>query len=631
MTALRDDSGRFVGTVSLLEDVTAAKEAETEARGRAARLEDSLRESQERFRHAFEDAAIGMSLGDGTGTCIQANAAYCRILGRPREAIVGHDFAEFAHPDDLAAYTWQHARLLAGEIDAYELEKRYLRPDGTVVTGLLTCSAVRSDAGDFLYDIGQLQDISARKAAESALRESDARLEALLTHLPAALYRQDEPGDGSATYVSPSFASLLGLDPSDFPLGFSAFFDRIHPEDRERAIRNAAAAEQTGTPFDVEYRLRREEGGWVWVHDRSTVEHDAEGRPGAWTGVLIDVTERKRLEEALSSHETRLRSIVEQLPAAIYHYAAAPESRYTFATSRFEALSGVAVGPEGMPLEDYFALVHPDDVGVVRALDEEVALTGAPYDAQYRMRGPDGAWRWVHDHARLERDPDGTPVAWHGVLLDITEQKRLEGSLGESEARFRTRFEGAGIGMAVSAPDGMILVANPALERFLGYAPGELHRISIDDITHPDDRAVQVAVRQQARAGEIDAYVIEKRYLRKDGTTVWGLLHVSPIRDEAGVPRAIIGQVQDITARKEAEEALRESEERFRALVQHAPDVIVVVNAARQIVYVSPAATAAFGVPPKAWLGPTEAAYRFVHPDDLDPVRVARSRRVRAR
>lgn len=189
MTALRDDSGRFVGTVSLLEDVTAAKEAETEARGRAARLEDSLRESQERFRHAFEDAAIGMSLGDGTGTCIQANAAYCRILGRPHEAIVGHDFAEFAHPDDLAAYTWQHARLLAGEIDAYELEQRYLRPDGTVVTGLLTCSAVRSDAGDFLYDIGQLQDISARKAAESALRESDARLEALLTHLPAALYR----------------------------------------------------------------------------------------------------------------------------------------------------------------------------------------------------------------------------------------------------------------------------------------------------------------------------------------------------------------------------------------------------------------------------------------------------------
>jgi PAS domain S-box-containing protein len=594
------------------------QDIEGELRQRVARLELSLRDSETRFRRAFEDAAIGMSLGNREAFCVEANAAYCRILGRPRAEIVGHAFAEFTHPDDYATYTRQHARLIAGEVESYELEKRYLRPDGSVVVGLLTCSAVRDDSGAFLYDIGQLQDITARKTAEAALRESDARLEALLTHLPAALYRQDAPGDGSATYVSPSFATMLGLDPADFPLGFSAFFDRIHPDDRARALRDAAVSEETGAPFDLEYRLRRADGGWIWVHDRSAIERDAAGRPVAWTGVILDVTERKQLEAALREHETQLRSIVEQLPAAIYHYAAAPVSRYTFATSRFEALAGLPLGPEGMALEEYFARIHPDDIGFVRELDELVARTGQPYDARYRMCGPAGQWRWVHDRAVLERDERGAPVAWHGVLLDITAEKELEGSLDESEARFRSIFEGAGIGMALSAPDGTILVANPAMGRFLGYAPDELTGVRIDDITHPDDRPAQEALRRRLHAGEIDAYMLEKRYLRRDGSTAWGLINATPIRDDTGAPRAVIGQIQDITSRKETEAALRESEARFRALVQHDPDVTVVVNAERQIVYVSPAAMAALGAPPEELLGPEEEAYRYVHPHDLD-------------
>ncbi|MGH2615397.1 MAG: PAS domain-containing protein, partial [Thermomicrobiales bacterium] len=582
------------------------------------RLKESLQESETRFRHAFEDAAIGMSLGNADHICLDANAAYCRIVGRPRAALIGRPFAEFTHPDDLEAYMRQVARLHAGEIDAYEIEKRYPRPDGTVVTGLLTVSAVRDDVGNFLYDIGQLQDITAQKEAEAALRENETRLRKLVEHLPAALYRQDAPADGSATYVSPNFATLLGLDPGDFPLGFSTFFERVHPEDRTAVTQAAAHAERTGEPMDVEYRLQRGDGEWTWIHDRSVLERDAAGQPRTWTGVLLDIGERKRLEASLRESEAHLRTIIEQAPAAVYRLEPGASGRFTYASPRFAALTGISLDRRNGSLEAYFARVHPDDVALLREKDAAAGRTGEPFDFEYRLRGQDSAWIWVHDRSTLERDEAGNPVAWHGVLLDVSERRTLESSLRESEARFRSIFEGAGIGMALSVPEGVMVLANPALETLLGYAPGELVGVRIADISEPEDFARQAGPQRLMRTGELDAFQFEKRFVRKDGGIVWGLLNATSVKDEQGVVTAVIGQVQDITARKEAEAALRASEARFRALVQNDPDVVVIVDDAMTIAYVSPSSLTAFGVPPDALLGPTKDNVHRVHAADLE-------------
>jgi PAS domain S-box-containing protein len=183
---------------------------------------------------------------------------------------------------------------------------------------------------------------------------------------------------------------------------------------------------------------------------------------------------------------------------------------------------------------------------------------------------------------------------------------------------FRSIFEGAGIGMALSGPDSRIRVANPAFERLLGYASGELAGSHVIDITLPDDLPQQTGYMERAQAGEIDAYQMEKRYRRKDSSVVWALLHASIVRDDQGAMRAIVGQVQDITARREAEAALRESEARFRALVQNDPDVIVVVDDALRLIYLSPSAESVFGIPPEKMLGPFESSLQFVHPEDQE-------------
>ncbi|MBA3450566.1 MAG: PAS domain S-box protein [Chloroflexia bacterium] len=556
---MRDEEGKPVAWHGAWLDVSAQ-----------VRLEASLRESETRFRRAFEDAAIGMSLGTPDDVCLDVNPAYCRIVGRSREALIERTFAEITHPDDVDAYQRQHARLYAGEVDAYEIEKRYARPDGTIVSGLLTVSAVRDDTGAHLYDIGQLQDITAQKTAQAALRENETRLRELVDHLPAALYRQDAPADGSATYVNPTFAALLGLDPADLPLGFPAFFDRIHPDDREFVKLAADAAERTGEPLDIEYRLQSQNGTWTWVHDRSVLERDDRGQPRTWTGILLDISERKRLEASLRESEAQLRILVEQLPVALYGIEPAPSHRLSYVSPQFGKLTGMSPADVDRGVPALYERIHPDDVGAVRAADLRSDETKLWPQIEYRVRNANGNWVWLLDRAVLARDEHGAPVAWHGVLLDISEQKLLEGSLRESEAHFRSIFEGAGIGMAVTSLESEIITANPALGRFLGYTPDELVDVHIADITFSDDLDAQDALRQRLHQGEIDAYQIEKRYRRKDGEIVWGLLNVTVVQNEHGTVTAAIGQVQDITARKTAEAALRDSEARFHSIFEGA-------------------------------------------------------------
>ena len=477
---MRDADGRPLAWHGALLDITSR-----------VRLEASLRESEMRFRRAFEDAAIGMSLGSpgaSSQVCLDANAAYCRIVGRSREELVGLPFEALTHPDDVARYRGQMARLHAGEADAFETEQRYLRPDGSIVVGRLTVSAVRDEAGEILYDFGQLQDITPYKAASAALREQQDQLRKLVEHLPAALYRQDAPADGSATYVNPNFATLLDLEPDELPLGFPAFFARVHPDDRDAVSRGAARAEQTGEPMDLQYRLQRGDGEWTWVHDRSVLERDEQGRPRSWTG----------------------------------------------------------------------------------------------------------------------------------ILLDISERKRLEASVRENEERFRSIFEDAGIGMATIDARGRILDANLAMGEFLGYSRDDLRRLAITDITHPDDVGAAIDAARRLATGETPIHAVEKRFLRSDGRAVWGDVTLNAVRDADGGFVCLIAQVQDITARKRAETALRESEARFRALVQNDPDVILILNDALRVTFVSPSARDAFGIAPEALLGPIEPALRFIHPADLE-------------
>ncbi len=259
----------------------------------------ALRESEERFRGAFDGASIGMAIVSLDGRFLQVNPALCGIVGYRSDELLAKSFRDITHPDDLAADQELAQQLLAGEIDTYQIEKRYVRKDEHSICGRLTVSLTRHTGNNSPYFVAQIQDVTPYKAAGAALREAEARYRTLVEQIPAAVYV--DPGDalGSPVYVSPQVEALLGYSPEEWLSDPDLWARSLHPDDSERiltAIADAGDAEKT---IHLEYRCFARDGREVWVHDQVALVRDEEGVGQYWQGFKVDVTDRKRAEEAL--------------------------------------------------------------------------------------------------------------------------------------------------------------------------------------------------------------------------------------------------------------------------------------------------------------------------------------------
>jgi PAS domain S-box-containing protein len=245
------------------------------------------------------------------------------------------------------------------------------------------------------------------------------------------------------------------------------------------------------------------------------------------------------------------------------------DGRRSYVSPSIESVLGYA--PAELIGGNALDLIHPDDIArFEEALADCVRGAARTPPLELRFLHRNGAWRYVETvGTNLLHNP-----AVGGIVLNsrcITARKEIESALLQSEARFRSIFEGASTGMALVDSAGTILVANPALATMLGYNREELTGLTTAAISYPEDNSKQQELRRQLWSGEIERYQVEKRYLRKDGAIMWGLLSTTPIPDERGAITTALGQILDISARKATEEALRESETRFRSAFDNAP------------------------------------------------------------
>jgi PAS domain S-box-containing protein len=176
------------------------------------------------------------------------------------------------------------------------------------------------------------------------------------------------------------------------------------------------------------------------------------------------------------------------------------------------------------------------------------------------------------------RESDGRPVGVLGVTRDITERKRAQEALRESEERLRALFDHAAAGMALVDTNGRVLATNQANCLFLGYTEEEIVGMHFADFVHPEDQDADAALYESLLKGQRDSYVMDKRYVRRHGEIVWGRLSVSLVRGQDGQPQYTVVVCEDITDRKRAEEVIRESEARYRAMMEQSPDGIYLVD-----------------------------------------------------
>ncbi|MDW8059499.1 MAG: PAS domain-containing protein [Thermomicrobium sp.] len=644
---LRDQDGRPVAWQGLTIDITAQKQAEL-----------ALREAEERFRLLAEHHPGAVTIVEPEPVALpDGTYGWRTIYASPRIVdFTGYTAVEWSelgvwmrgiHPDDRERVL-EEARRWYTEGPAGPLEYRFRRKDGRLVWLRQDGALVRDRDGRPRYLYLITLDITAERELLEQVRLAEERYRTLVEQLPGAVLIRPLLPDEAAfrtappnPYVSPAIERLTGFTAEEWTN--DRFLAQLHPEDRERVLATVFESDRTGAPISIEYRLLRKDGSVVWVWSVSHVIRAADGTPLYRQVLLMDITERKQAELALREAEARYRALVEQLPGAVIvrsGLASEPGGRLRihYVSPSIERLTGFTPEEWREPGR-WSGQLHPDDRERVLAAMHESERTGAPLDLEYRYVRKDGRVVWLWHLARVIHDAEGRPAQRQVLLMDITERKQAELALREAEARYRALVEqlpGAVLIRTASSelqPDGTrrytFHYVSPGIEQLTGFTPDEwLVPGTWTRQMHPEDRERVLAamLASEAAGAPLD---IEYRLFRKDGSLVWIWHRTEIIRDAEGRPLYRQVLLTDITARKEAEEALRAAEAHYRTLVEQLPAAVVRVAAYAERLpdgvpgyetsYVSPQIEDITGFTPEEWKRPGIWA-RQLHPEDRERV-----------
>ena len=433
------------------------------------------------------------------------------------------------------------------------------------------------------HSLRTAQAARGQRAAEAALRESQSRLQALLDHAPLPLSLRDL--DGRFLLINQVAAEVLGDTVENL---------------LQRTPQEVYGAEVATQIDDHELAVRAGTGAVTFeltvAHPDASEHHylvtkypvtDSQGQGTGVGGISMDVTERRHAEMALRDSEEATRAIIEHAPDAFISFdPSAKISAWNPAAERMfgwpahevigKALAEVMLAPEHRAADE--AGPSPLSAGGVPAVVDR------PFELSVQDRQGHPMLVEITISRVMRR---GTDV-FHAFVRDVTAQRQAHARLQEAEEQFRQAFDNAPIGIALVSPEGRWLRVNKALTNILGYSSAELLGTTFQEITHPDDLAVDLDFARQLLAGDVSTCTLEKRYLRADGSPVWILLSVSLVRDGCGQPLHFVAQIQDIDERKLADL-------KFRGLLESAPDAIVIVDECAQITLVNAETEHLFG------------------------------------
>ncbi len=555
-------------TVSAVRDATGAVVAVSEAArdlsGRR-RVEEELRDSESDLRLALDAGGLGDWKWDLVTGEVALSPRCKAIYGLPPDADVCLErFRAAVHPDDRERVAAAIRRAIETRTD-YEEEKRVLWPDGSV-RWTATRGRVYCDAGGRPVRVaGVTMDVTDRRRAEGALRESE-ELYRLLTENSHDLIYLLEP-DGRIVYTTPSVGRRMGHVPGDK-------FEVVHPDDvaAAGAYWQHVLAGGTGL-FSV--RVHDAAGEWHWLEAWSSLI-TYRGRPHVLS-VCRDVTERRRAEEALRLSERKLEES-QRIAHVGYWERDLGTGRITWSEEAYR-IFGQPPGQRVLNVEQLRRLVHPDDYPAVAEAIERALRGGPRYDIEYRVIRPTGEVRFVRSQGDVIRDEAGRPRSLFGVVQDITEGKQAEGELRRSHRQYQELVASIdGIVWEADARTFQFLFVSGQAERILGYPPERWLREPDFWVRHlhPDDRDWAVAFCLRA-TGERRNHDFEYRMIAADGRVVW-LRDIVSVIVEGGEAAKLRGMMVDVTDRKRTEQALEESERRYREVFNSSSECLFLLD-----------------------------------------------------
>lgn len=550
---VRGKNGEVLYYEGFLQNITQRKQAE-----------QALLESEWSFRGLYEHNPLILFNMDRRGIILAANQTACQILGYSTEELIGRHAINLAHEQDRKNILRTAFNCLESPNKIFQLEFRARTKSGDQLWVEGSARAFLDKNNEFNIFV-VCEDIQERKQAELNLVLAEQRYRALVEQSPIAVYREEYKKENQHLYLSPQIERILGYTAEELAKHPEIWRNAIHLEDRERVLAENQRTDKTLEPFQIEYRAIKKDGSVIWLRDQAIVICAEDGTPQYWQGVLMDITEQKRVQNSLLDSEISYRKLFDSATDAIY---------IQNSNGVFLDVNEGAVRMYGYTREELIGMT-PEDVAAPSKNDMEqigkhiqLALQGEAQQFEFWGRRKSG-----------EIFPKNVRVAkgsyfGNDVLIafaeDITERKKVEEALRTAEARYRNLVEHLPAVVYVdSATEYRTTYISPQVEALVGYTPEEWIADPglWDRRIHPDDfEAVHAEELRTTEKGL--PFSQEYRLIRRDGQAIWVYDHAVLLQDQEGAPLSYQGVLLDITKQRQAEEAIRQSEERFSKVFQ---------------------------------------------------------------
>jgi PAS domain S-box-containing protein len=499
----------------------------------------------------------------------------------------------------------------------------------TPVFGILGIVASRADSANFLfryvwlaYDLVVVLTLAFGAAGAAYLRRrilDQHRLQDTLSELVADLELAEETArvghwsvdlrDNTVTWSRETFR-IYGEDPATFVPTREYLQERYLPEDRDRMAAEVDRARQARTGLEYELRIRRRDG------ELRDLRIGVRSEATRIFGVVADISAAKATQRALAERERQLADALEASQAAVWDWDVIRDEYRV--SPRMAEILGLDPNQHSFTRDEHNARCHPDDLPRVEQQYRSHAAHGVPYDIEYRLRHGGGHYIWIHCRGRITERDGAQPLRMVGTVVDITRRRDAEAALKRSQETLSLAIEASDAGYFDARAGQEDSTWSPRMREILGYAAtaSVSGHSAFMGALHPEDTPRFLdAMKEFADGGRTGTLQVETRMRRADGKTIWvNIRAVSKPDPDDGAPR-LIGFLQDITAQREAVEAVAASEERFRLLAENVSDLIVLQSMEGIPNYVSPSARAITGYAPEELVGRPLA--RLVFPDDL--------------
>ena len=394
-----------------------------EAPALLARGEPGRGESEELFRGVFEHAQLGLCVGEMEGRLLQVNEAFCRMVGYSEEELLDRTWMDLTHTDDLDTALRNREQLSQDPAEFVDSEIRHIHRNGSAVWVRVRVSQVRDSGGSPQYLVACVEDITERRRAAEAVRESEDRFRIMADGCPTIMWVTN--ADGGIRFINRATRDFFGTSYEQVDGGKWQIL--LHPDDAPEYIGAFQSAVRERTPFRSEARVRRADGEWRWVVTYAEPRLSPDGEFLGHVGLSPDITERKEAEQALQRSEEKFRQLAENIREVFWVMPPAG-NEVLYVSPAYEQVWGRTCDSIYRNLASWVDSIHPEDRA--KACSLFTAQTkGESVEAEFRIRTPDGQEKWIRDRAFPIHDGSGQVVRVVGIAEDVSERKRYEAEL----------------------------------------------------------------------------------------------------------------------------------------------------------------------------------------------------------